>query len=49
MSKVFQYEMGNISDKILPEFMIDDPYLKIVKKVPKITFTDSKDIENVLK
>ena len=49
MPRIFQYDLGNISEKILPEFICDDPLLKIVQKIPKVTLTDSKDIDNVLK
>lgn len=49
MPQVFVYDIGNISERVLPEFMCDDPYKKIRSKIPKITFTESKDIENVLK
>ena len=49
LPRIFQYDLGNISEKILPEFICDDPLLKIVQKIPKVTLTDSKDIDNVLK
>ena len=49
LPRIFQYDLGNISEKILPEFICDDPLSKIVQKIPKVTLTDSKDIDNVLK
>lgn len=30
MPRIFQYDIGNISEKILPEFICDDPLQKIV-------------------
>jgi hypothetical protein len=50
LPKNLVYDVGNISEQILPEFMCEDILSKVKQKLPSITYiANSRDVDTVLK
>lgn len=45
----FNYQMGNLAENSMPEFVTKEGLAKIRSKIPKITLSDSRDVDAVQK
>lgn len=49
MPNNMQFNLGSPADKILPEFINDEPFKKMLKRLPQFQMADTRDFEGVLK
>ena len=49
MPKNFNYDLGNIAEKTMPEFITDKLIEKIKSKLPQLTLDEVRDDESITK
>lgn len=49
MPKNFNYDLGNIAEKTMPEFITDKLLEKIKSKLPQLTLDEVRDVESITK
>ena len=43
------FDLGSPADKILPEFINDEPFKKLLNRLPKFEMADTRDLDTIMK